>query len=140
MLMTLNKKGKFTLVAAAQSNPGRCGNETNRNYEYELAVSVPAEYLDANDFVFDHLLIQKYFDDTFGKEPWILSCELIVLRTIVHFYEQLKGRLVNRIDVNIIADGVNHRGLWEASIDTAPKIPAVKSPFANVGNSWLAAR
>lgn len=136
MLMELSKIGKFKLVQAAASNPGRCGAENNRDFAYELRVAVLSDWLDTEDFVFDHLLIQKYFDETYAKEPWVLSCELIGARTVYHFWQQLRGRKVMSIECNIIADGVNHRCLWDAEKEAQPIMPLIKSAAANVGNNW----
>lgn len=138
MLMELAKKGTFKLVAAAQSNPGRCGSAQNRDYTYELKIALPSANLDKDDFVFDHLVIQRYFDQTFGQEPWILSCELMAARVVVDFYNALQSRNVQSIEINIVADNVNHRAVWRREQEARPPIPPIRSSFANVANNWYA--
>lgn len=136
MLMELSKKGKFTVLAAAASNPGRCGAADTREYNYEVKVALPSSQLDKDDFVMDHNNIQKFFDDTFNKEPWILSCEMIACRTVMHFFGELEKRNVQLIDVNIIAATVNHRCTWDGNIEARPRMPVIQSLAANIGERW----
>lgn len=139
MRMELSRKGKFSAIMAAPANPGRCGAADNKDFGYEVKIELPSNQLDKDDFILDHNLIAKYFADTFGKEPWILSCEMIAARTLVHFYNQLEDRGVLRVEVNIIAADVNHKALWDTTKDDVPEMPEVQSQFANIGANWAKA-
>ena len=127
MQFQLKKKGTFTAPLAGAGNPGRCGTSTNVNFAYEVKIRVNTSSLDDNDFVMDHNQIQAYFNALMSKRTVIPSCEMLALQALRHFYDMLPTKM-QYIEVDIVADTVNHNVVWDREIHKyAPIVPASKS-------------
>lgn len=136
MVVELERTGSFNCKRGS-SNPGRCGKDDLADFTYKVILRCRSENLDNNDFVTDHFDIPKYFKETFENEAIVLSCEMIAMRAVMHFYSKLKPRM-EYISVNIVAENVSHRAVWDGTIKGAlpPGMPESRGQMSTITEKW----
>jgi hypothetical protein len=91
MLIKINRKGKFE-ITKTQYTPTQCGAEGVNEYLYHVIIESSDKELDQYGFVYDNMVIKKYFDDTYGRDKTpALSCEEMCVAAVQHFYKQFRG-------------------------------------------------
>lgn len=101
MKLTMDRRGQFRCNWT--DTHGKCGigTDTTPVYHYRCVIET-ADILDSNDFVFDQLKINEYFQKQYLYSQKPLSCERLAMNAVKHVKRMVENHMLGHNGMSVV--------------------------------------